>query len=338
MLCHAKSLAVVLENADLTTTKNIMSMKNGNRKFYRGEVTHIYQRAINGFNIFYGLEDWLVFYTIFSVFVRRFNVTALALCLMIDHFHALLICESKATLSKFIASVTSLYSRLFNATVSRKGRLFDKSFGSAPKVGDKQVRTAIPYVFNNATEKNICSDPEDYMWNFLAYMESDHPFSEKIRSKEMSKKMSSVLKEVDRSRSEERWLNYAQLSRMYKGLSLKERKQLTDYIIKTYLPFDDQQLLSYYKSLEMMKIAIKSNTGSEYSIREEYNPHSDRLYHEIFRYVQEKISLPPKSLLMLPLDEKINIVNRIAAYTHVPNRQIAKFLHIPVKKGSPSTR
>ena len=113
---------------------------------------------------------------------------------------------------------------------------------------------------------------------------------------------------------------------------------MTDYIIRAYLPFDNQKLLSYYKSLEMMKIAINSNTGSEYNIKEEYNPHSDRLYHEIFRYVQEKISLPPKSLLMLPLDEKINIANRIAACTYVPNRQIAKFLHIPVKKSGPSTR
>jgi hypothetical protein len=67
-------------------------MKNGNRKLYRGEVTHVYQRAINGFNIFYERDDYLVFYTIFSVFLRRFGITALALCLMIDHFHALLLC------------------------------------------------------------------------------------------------------------------------------------------------------------------------------------------------------------------------------------------------------
>ena len=124
-------------------------MRNGNRKFFREEVMHVYQRAINGFNIFYTLEDRLVFYTIFSVFLRRFNITALALCLMIDHFHALLICGSRQTFYKFVSSVTSLYSRLFNESVSRKGRLFDKSFGSAPKMGEKQVRSAIPYLFNN---------------------------------------------------------------------------------------------------------------------------------------------------------------------------------------------
>lgn len=307
-------------------------MKNGNRKFYRGEVTHVYQRAVNGFNIFYQLEDYLVFYTIFSVFLRRFNVTAIALCLMIDHFHALLMCDSKVTFSRFIAAVTSLYSRLFNETLSRRGQLFDKSYGSAPKIGEKQIRAAILYVFNNATEKNICVDPLDYMWNFLAYMQSDHPFSEKFSHKTASRKLINARKEVTQARSAERWLNYAQLSRIYKGLSLKERLQLTDFIIVSYLPFDNPKLLSYFKSLEMMQLAIRSNTGSEYSIREEYSPHSDVLYNDIFQFVQEVKGVSPKSLLTLPLEEKIHLANEIGIHTHVPNRQIAKFLHIPMKK------
>lgn len=307
-------------------------MKNGNRKFYRGEVTHVYQRAVNGFNIFYQLEDYLVFYTIFSVFLRRFKITAIALCLMIDHFHALLICESKVTFSRFIGSVTSLYSRLFNATLSRKGQLFDKSYGSAPKIGEKQIRAAILYVFNNATEKNICVDPIDYMLNFLAYMQSDHPFSEKFSHKTASQKLINARKEVAQAHSADRWLNYAQLFRLYKGLSLKERQQLTDFIIVTYLPFDNTRLLSYFKSLEMMKLAIISNTGSEYSIREEFNPYSDLLYNEIFQFVREGMGVSSKSLLTLPLDEKICLANKIAVHTHVPYRQIAKFLHIPLKK------
>ena len=34
------------------------------RRFYRGSLNHIYQRTVNGFNIFYSDEDYLVFYTI----------------------------------------------------------------------------------------------------------------------------------------------------------------------------------------------------------------------------------------------------------------------------------
>ena len=36
------------------------------RKFVSGEVNHVYQRTRNGFNIFYDLEDYLVYFTIFQ--------------------------------------------------------------------------------------------------------------------------------------------------------------------------------------------------------------------------------------------------------------------------------
>lgn len=307
-------------------------MKNANRKFYSGEVHHIYQRAVDGFNIFYDLADYLVFYTIFSIFLKRFNITSLALCLMIDHFHALLICETKTQLSRFIASFTSLYSRLFNETISRKGRLFDKSFGSAPKSGEKQVRTVISYVFNNPVEKKICYDPLLYQWDFLAYMESDHPYSEKYDASKASKKLISARKEVTRAYADERWLTYTQLIRLCRGLSSKELAQLTDHIIKTYLPFDNKKLLSYYKSYDMMKIAISSNTGSEYSIREEYNPYSDTVYSEIDSFVRNVLKISPKSLLQLPLDEKLGFAQKIAANTTASYRQIAKYLHVSIQK------
>jgi hypothetical protein len=170
------------------------------------------------------------------------------------------------------------------------------------------------------------------MWNFLAYMESDHPFSEKFYSKTASKKLRSARNEVDRARSEERWLNYAQLARMYRGLSSKEKRQLTDYIIVSYLPFDNRKLLSYYKSRDMMHIAINSNTGSEYNIREEYSPDSDLLYEHLFRFVKENLNQSPKSVLMLPVKEKIKLANCMTAQTCVSQRMIAKFLHIQLTK------
>ena len=39
------------------------------RKFAPGECMHIYQRTINGYNIFYDLEDFIVFYTIAVCFL-----------------------------------------------------------------------------------------------------------------------------------------------------------------------------------------------------------------------------------------------------------------------------
>ena len=304
-------------------------MKNGNRKFSSGNAMHVYQRAICGFNIFYTLDDYLVFYTIFSVFSIRFDVKVLSLCLMVDHFHALLITESKVNFSQFIASVTSLYARLFNETIGRKGQLFDKSFGSAPKFSEKQVRTVIPYIFNNPVERYLCSDPRDYRWNFLAYLSSDSPFSNKLDLKKASKCLRSAIKEVKSCHENGLWLNYTQLSRLYRQLSILERSQLTDYVIRIYSPFDKEKLVSYYKSQEMMNLAIRSTMGSEYDIKEEYHHSSDMHYSDIEYYITEKLSFVPKSLLSLSVRQKSALARQISANTMATDRQIAKYLHLP---------
>lgn len=292
---------------------------------------HVYQRAVHGFNIFYTLNDYIVFYTIFSVFVQRFDICALSLCLMIDHFHTLLICDSKVRLSQFISSLTSLYARLFNETAGRKGQLFDKSFGSAPKISEKQIRTAIIYVFNNPVEKWISVSPSDYRWNFLAYFSSDYPFSEKLNIRAASKKLRNAVKEVKSCHAMGLWLNYAQLDRLYRYLSAVEKEQLTDFIIQTYNPFDKEKLLSYYKSYEMMLLAVNSTTGAEYDIKEEFNRFSDIHYIEIESYVKDGLSLNPKSLLTLSVEEKVKLANKIGANTRASTRQIAKYLHLPLE-------
>lgn len=303
-------------------------MKNGNRKFVGGGVMHVYQRAIHGFNIFYSLNDYIVFYTIFSVFARRFDICVLSLCLMIDHFHSLLISDSKVRLSRFISSVTSLYARLFNETVVRKGQLFDKSFGSAPKVTEKQIRTAIPYIYNNPVEKWITADPSDYRWNFLAYLSSDCPFSERLNIRTASKNLRKAVKEVKSCHAMELWLNYTQLDRLYRLLTAAEQKQLTDFIISTYSPFDKEKLLSYYKSYEMMLLAVNSTTGAEYDIKEDFNRFSDIHYLEIEHYLKDRLCIEPKSLLTLPEGEKVEIASKIGANTKASARQIAKYLHL----------
>lgn len=311
-------------------------MKNGNRKFIEGGVMHVYQRAIHGFNIFYTLSDYLVFYTIFSVFARRFDICALSMCIMIDHFHALLVCESKVRLSRFISSVTALYARLFNETAGRKGQLFDKSFGSAPKITEKQIRTAVPYVFNNPVEKYLTEDPVKYRWNFLAYLSSDCPFSEKLCVSKSSRRLRSAIKEVESCHSLGLWLNYSQLDRLFRCLSEVEREQLIDFIIRTYSVFDWEKLLSYYKSQDMMLLAIRSTTGSEYDIKEEYSRFSDTHYFDIERYIKDGLSLTPKSLLTMSVEEKQGLAKLIESNTGAAMRQIAKYLHLPLNSGCKS--
>ena len=72
---------------------------------------HIYQRSVEGFNIFYGIEDYLVFFMIFSVVARLYKVTILELCIMINHIHVLLASEKLKEVSDFIMHYTSLFAK-----------------------------------------------------------------------------------------------------------------------------------------------------------------------------------------------------------------------------------
>ena len=70
---------------------------------------HIYQRTVNGFNIFYDLEDYLVFYTIFSVISGLYGISILQLCMMIDHVHMLISSESLSAVSAFVRRYSCLF-------------------------------------------------------------------------------------------------------------------------------------------------------------------------------------------------------------------------------------
>ncbi|MBQ6687942.1 MAG: transposase [Bacteroidales bacterium] len=296
------------------------------RKYFPGEVIHVYQRAVNGHNLFYSLEDRLVFLTAFYHFSRKWNVKVLGLCLMIDHLHVLLISDSRKTISSFVNAYSSIYAKLFNASCGLKGQLFAKSFGSAPKVGAKKTRTAISYLFNNPVEKNMCLKAEDYRWNLLAYGRSEHPFSSPIHKK--TKNLSYAMREVRSYHERDQYLTYNVLRRILKKLDDTEVERLSDYIISLYNPIDYDALFKYYESYGSMLIAINSNVGSEYDIREEYNPYSDNIYEQMSALVKKKMNVVGKNLLSLSIDEKIKVAAFIKQHLNVTNRQLCKYLHL----------
>ena len=59
---------------------------------------HVSQRSVYGQMIFYDLEDYLVFYMIFSVYARHYRVKVLELCIMPNHVHMILHISAKDTL------------------------------------------------------------------------------------------------------------------------------------------------------------------------------------------------------------------------------------------------
>ena len=301
------------------------------RKFIPGECLHIYQRTIGGVNVFYDREDFLVFFTVFSVISKLYSVTVLELCIMIDHVHILLSSQSMTEVSAFIRHYTSLFVHLYNQDLGRKGPLFHKSFGSAPKKGSKKIRSAIVYIGNNPVEKNLCTDAPSYRWNFLAYSQSDFPYSQHIQSCKCPPRIRTILKEVRDTCAKNSYLSYAQLRRMFDKLSVQESEYVTDYIIKTFYPFDSETLLSFYASYEDMINAMRSTAGSDHDIKEKYYVGSDGIYRDMLKVVRDEMHLQPaRKVIVLNKDLKFDLALLLQRKTSATTMQISKFLHMKI--------
>ena len=303
------------------------------RRFLRDEYHHIYQRTVNRFNLFYDLEDYLVYYTIFSIAARKYGVNVLGLCLMFDHVHMMLKAGSKVVMSEFIRQVTSMFAREQNTEVGRKGALFQARFGSAPKKGLKLLRTAIAYLFNNPVEKLLCSSAESYRWSFLPYAQSDHPFSDPIVMRQASSSLRRAIKEVDTAEAEDRHLRYGQLKRMLYKLNEKERMQLVDHIISIYKVIDYDALICCYGSYESMLMAINSNTGSEYEIKEDRYRFSDMEYVHMLDVLRKVEGMKTvRHVVTADVEEKKRLATLLRQTLQCSPKALSKFLHIDLSR------
>lgn len=305
------------------------------RRFVDGECNHIYQRTLNGYNIFYGREDYLVFYMIFSTSAKRFKVRILQICLMVDHIHILLEADSCKEMADFVRYYTSVFVREYNDSIGREGQMMYKSFGSAPKKGEKKTRSAIVYIGNNPVEKKICANAEDYRWNFIAYLDNKNPFSTVIPIRDCRRILRLAMKEARAEAESNRYMNYSKLRWYMKRFNEEETEIFTDYIISLFLPVDIESLMCYYSDISQMVEAMKASAGSDYDIREKITPHSDLVYERMIEVViRETGVIPVRKVVVLPVEQKVELARKIQrAVPTAELYQICKFLHLNVKLG-----
>ena len=317
---------------DLSTKSNVNAMKEKTRRrrFIQSECNHIYQRTVSGNVLFYDREDYLVFYTIVSVLARKKNVRILSMCLMVNHVHMLLETGTLEQMADFVRDYSSVFVREYNDYVGRHGQLFRKSYGSAPKKGDKSMRSTIVYIGNNPVEKMLCRSAEDYRWNFLRYIMTDNPFSGSFSSKEYSCCLRRSVARVNAAAKAGCYLNYIQLTSMFSSLTACEKEILTDRIISAYFPFDIKRLLGYYSDYEQMVSAMRFTSGHEYDIKEIRYPGSDQIYVDMVSFVRDVLGISPvRSVTAFPYGRKLHLAEALEDNTGATAYEISRFLHLP---------
>ncbi len=298
------------------------------KDFHRDTVTHIYQRATHGFVMFYNTKDSLVYFTLFSILAERHKVRVISLCLMHNHVHILLEGATSTGITSFMRDLISWFTRVYNRRHRLSGSLFD-TFGISVKDNGKAVRTSIAYVNNNPVEARICRRAEEWRWNFIAYADSAHPYSEKATLSKATAALRRSIKKVEYFRRAGKPLTYERLDEILDSLSIKEKQQLIDRIIRGYSYIDFNRTISFYGSYVKMTDAFSFNTGSEYDLREPFDPQSGQAFGKMTRYLAaDKRFKDIGDLFNSPAETRIEYFSELINLCHVSTAHAKKFLHI----------
>ena len=139
--------------------------------FAPGEHYHCFNRGTDKRKIFEDQQDYVYFLKL----LRHMNtskvlgklrlqeskdpvdppVTILSYCLLPNHFHLLLLCNSDGGISKYLQRVSGGYTMYFNQKYKRSGSLFQGKFKSNYISTDQDLRQVLAYVHYNYLIHNI---------------------------------------------------------------------------------------------------------------------------------------------------------------------------------------
>ena len=308
-------------------------MKSRKRRFAYVGTEHIYKNTKDGGLLFYTLSDYLVYFTITCVAAEKKGITLAALTLMRDHVHEELEVHHRQVMADYEQLVNAWYAQEFNRSCGREGQLFNHPYGNAPKRTESRIRDSFAYLGNNPVERKLCRKAIDYRWNFLAYAHNPHPFSQPLVIRKASAPLKRAISLVKACHKQRNILNYRVLERMFQTLEKEEVQQLTDFIISTYNVIDYVAAASWYGSFDKMIAAFDVNTGSEYDMRETFVGKDDSVYAQIATRILDHWNLKSiKEVIVWPDEQKLDALDTLARETVIPFPQIAKFLHMKVKK------
>lgn len=294
-------------------------------KTHEMKARHVFLKGVNGWGIFYQLQDAILYYTMYSVLVRELNIPILSFSIMFNHTHSLTGSVPRGLTGKFQRRLEISFALRYNKEHNRKGKLFMDSFGCSEKTNTKQVMGCAAYVANNSVAGHLYKSARDDRWTMLAYYDNPHPFSEPIVRSKCRPAMKRALTLVDACRKNEAVLNYAVQRNIFAKLNKTERTQITDYILYRYRFLDYDGLIALYGSFSNVIAAMETNAGAEYEIKDEYGDHS--CYRTMLRLVKD-LGYKDYCFENLSPEELSGLAETLRRKTGANMTCIRKFLHL----------
>lgn len=178
-----------------------MPAKNRIKKYMEGGYYHVYNRGVEGREIFSDEQDYKTFLYTLKRYLEPYSgeiregfkkdrpsilthkqqmsldgeVTLLAYCLMPNHFHLLVKQQIRDGITKLVRRVCTNYAMYFNRKYERKGVLFESVYKAVSINSDEQLINLSRYIHLNPVnvvkrryglvETVVGSKPEEYSYS-----------------------------------------------------------------------------------------------------------------------------------------------------------------------------
>ena len=171
-----------------------------------GGYYHIYNRGINGTNLFYGSNNYYHFLNLYDKYIEPVADT-FAWCLMRNHFHLLVRIKEVKEINvdslpnpvrvlnpdrvrkmikpphRYFSDLFNSYSQAINKQQKRTGALFESPFHRIPIDSDRYFQNLVVYIHQNPVHHGFTDDFRDYPWSSYGSFISQK--SSKIKRKEV---------------------------------------------------------------------------------------------------------------------------------------------------------
>lgn len=289
---------------------------------------HIYSITRDGGVLFYRITDRLCFFSIISIYARRFNMIVLGLSIMFNHFHMMVRAVDTAHIRMFVGQCLATFTKIINEDRGCSGSVFKRPFGCASRFSDKEKRSSLIYLLNNPVEKKLCSSALDDRWTFLAFSQKRFPFSAKLVKRNVRHCLRNACDVIDKERMAGRFLRPKLLRKLFQPLTRPEQEQLTDYIIQKYQFIDYEEALSQFDDYASLVMAADASAGKEFGVQEEFGFSSDVPYREMCSIAAKAGLFDDWRIFRLTNKERYQWFRSLRGQTGAQDKQVMKFLHI----------
>jgi len=150
-----------------------------------GQYYHIYNRGINGENIFIEERNYVYFLKLYAKYIEPIADT-FAYCLLRNHFHLLVwirdeetcrVSETRQVLnpSQQFSNLFNSYAKSINKAYQRTGSLFQRPFGRVLVTSDQYFVCLVHYIHFNPQKHGFVRDFREYPYSSYHTLLSDKP-------------------------------------------------------------------------------------------------------------------------------------------------------------------